>query len=114
MTRRILSGASLRGIWKRASTSALLLGATVVAATAVQAQTHVPDVTVNGCVMRQPDSISAPRVGHEQEAARGLSLTQVSIPETSTRRGPVSEQQAFWLVGDKAIELARFVNRQAE
>ena len=90
--------------------------------------------------MRQPDSIPAPPVGHEQEAARGLSLTQVTmrtddpttltrsavpgslptgsgsvtIPETSTRRGAVSEQQAFWLVGDKAIELSRFVDRQAE
>ena len=32
----------------------------------------------------------------------------------STRRDPVSESQAFWLVGDKAIELARFIDRQAE
>ena len=117
-----------------------MLTATLVAATAAQAQVPTPDVTVTGCVKRQPDSIPPPPVGHEQEAARGLSLTQVrmraaeqatpprsavpgslqsgsgtgTIPETSTRRGPVSESQAFWLVGDKAIELARFVDRQAE
>ena len=117
-----------------------MLGATLVAATAAQAQTPAPDVTVAGCIKRQPDSIPAPPVGHEQEAARGLSLTQVrmkaaeqvtpprsaipgslqsgsgtgTIPETSARRGAVSESQAFWLVGDKAIELARFVDRQAE
>jgi hypothetical protein len=140
MTCRILSGASLRGVWVWAWASALLLGATLVTATAVQPQAPVPEVTVNGCVMRQPDSIPAPPVGHEQEAARGLSLTQVTmrsdeqtrpprsavpgslpsgsgsgtIPDTSPLRGPVSEQQAFWLVGDKAIELARFVDRQAE
>ena len=140
MTRRILRGESLRGVWEWTGTSALLLSATLVSATAVQTPTPVPDVQVTGCVMRQPDSIPAPPVGHEQEAARRLSLTQVTmrtdepttptrsavpgslptgsgsgtIPETSTRRGPVSEQQAFWLVGDKAIELSRFVDRQAE
>ena len=37
-----------------------------------------------------------------------------TIPAPPTRRAPLSEQQAFWLVGDKAIELAGFVNRQAE
>jgi hypothetical protein len=112
----------------------------MVSAAAVQTPTPVPDVQVTGCVMRQPDSIPAPPVGHEQESARGLSLTQVTmktgeqtmpirsavpgsrptgsgsgtIPETPASRTPVSEQQAFWLVGDKAIELARFVARQAE
>ena len=140
MTRRILRGESLRGVWEWVGTSALLLGATLVSTTGVQTQTPVPDVQVTGCVMRQLDSIPAPPVGHEQEAARGLSLTQVTmrtdaqttptrsavpgslptgsgsgtIPQTPTRRAPVSEQQAFWLVGDKAIELARFVDRQAE
>jgi hypothetical protein len=114
MTQQTLRGENLLCLSEWVGMSTLLLVATLVASTAAQAQTPVPDVQVNGCVVRQPISIPAPPFSHEQEAARGLSLTQVTIPAAPTRRGPVSERQAFWLVGDKAVELARFVDRQAE
>lgn len=138
MTRRIVGGKRSIGIWKRVAGPAVLLGSTLAVPAAAQAP--VPDVTVTGCLVRQPESLPAPPVGHEQEAARGLSLSQVTmkadqhttpprsaipgslptgsgsgtIPETSVRRETASEPQSFWLVGDKAIELARFVDRQAE
>jgi hypothetical protein len=108
---------------------------------AAQGATDVPPVTATGCVVQSDNTVAAPPTGHEQGAAKGLTLTRATITTRDARSGglsrsavpgsrpsgsgtgttdgaaartPVPVEQSFWLVGAKAAELLRFVGRRAE
>jgi hypothetical protein len=68
-----------------------------------------PPITATGCIAQAPDNIAAPPTGHEQEAAKGLTLTRATMKAPDRR-----VDQSFWLVGAKAPELLRYVGRRAE
>ena len=101
--------------------------------------TPPPSVTAVGCLTQTPDAPAAPPTGHEQAAAKGLTLTRAIVQTGETRTGarsavpgsqpsgsgtgttdravpPVSRpvEQAFWLVGPKSAELLRFLGRRVE
>ena len=99
------------------------------------APTPPPPITAVGCIAQVPDNAAAPPTGHEQAAAKGLTLTRAttrgadtaksavpgSLPAGSgsgTTDGNTSRaarvEQSFWLVGAKAPELLRFVGKRAE
>src|SRR5687768_4572303 len=49
----------------------------------VRAQGATPPVNITavGCLAQLPDSAAAPPTGHEQDAAKGLALTRVAMPQ---------------------------------
>jgi hypothetical protein len=99
-------------------------------------------LTVVGCLAQLADSPSAPPTGHEQDAAKGLALTRVTVPPRDARgNAPRSavpgsspsgfgsgttdgnsprptaaarDEQSFWIVGNKAPELLRLLGRRVE
>ena len=95
-----------------------------------------PPITAMGCVAQAPNDAAAPPTGHEQAAAKGLTLTgattradqrtgrsavpgsQPSGTGTGTTDGntprAVRVEQTFWLVGAKAAEMLRFLGRRVE
>ena len=68
-----------------------------------------PPIVATGCLAQAPNNAVAPPTGHEQEAAKGLTLTRATIRAPERR-----VEESFWLVGAKAPELLRFVGRRAE
>src|SRR4029453_17862015 len=86
--------------------TALLLAA---ASTIQAAPTPPPPITAGGCIAPAPDNAVAPPTGHEQEAAKGLTLTRAT-----TRAPNARVEQSFWLVGAKAAEMLRFLGRKVE
>ena len=68
-----------------------------------------PPITAAGCIAQAPDKAAAPPTGHEQEAAKGLTLTRATTPAPNVR-----VDQSFWLVGAKAAEMLRFLGRKVE
>lgn len=101
--------------------SALL--AVVAAAPVLEAQrapADTPNITAAGCLAQSPDAAAAPPTGHEEAAARGLTLERASVKSTDGRatRAPapsaVPVEQSFWLVGAKSAELTRFVGKRVE
>lgn len=73
------------------------------------APTPLPPITAVGCIAQAPDNAAAPPTGHEQAAAKGLTLTRAT-----TRAPNVRVEQSFWLVGTKAAEMLRFLGRKVE
>jgi hypothetical protein len=101
-----------------------------------------PNVTAVGCITQAPDTTPAPPTGHEQGAAKGLTLARATIKSGDGRaagapprsavpgslpagagsgttdaappRQPVPVEQSFWLVGTKSGELTRFLGRRVE
>jgi hypothetical protein len=95
-------------------------------------------ITAAGCLAQLPDNPAAPPTGHEQAAAKGLALMQASTRDTpgaaprsavpgslpsasgtgttdsAVPRSPVREERSFWIVGSKAPELLRLLNRRVE
>ena len=71
--------------------------------------TPPPPITAVGCLAQAPDKAAAPPTGHEQEAAKGLTLTRAG-----TRAPEVRVDQSFWVVGTKAAEMLRFLGRKVE
>lgn len=97
-------------------------------------------VSAIGCVAQAPDTAAAPPTGHEQGAAKGLTLARATVkspdgraigdpprsavpgsaPEGvdttngASRRSPLPVEQSFWLVGAKSSELTRFVGKRVE
>jgi hypothetical protein len=122
---------------------ATALLAAVTAAHRLEAQTpKAPmDVSAVGCITQSPDTAAAPPTGHEQGAAKGLTLSRATIrlsdgravgvpprsavpgslpagggsgsTDTASKPAPVVEQ-SFWLVGPKSAELTRFVDKRVE
>ena len=98
------------------------------------------NITAVGCLAQLPDSAAAPPTGHEQDAAKGLALTRVAVPQRdagantprsavtgsrpagsgtgttdgATPRPTARDEQSFWLVGSKAPELLRLLGRRVE
>ena len=68
-----------------------------------------PPITAVGCIAQAPDKAAAPPTGHEQEAAKGLTLARAT-----TRAPNARVEQSFWLVGAKAAEMLRFLGRKVE
>lgn len=109
---------------------------------AQRAPTVAPDVTAVGCITQSPDTAAAPPTGHEQGAAKGLTLARATIKSSDGRavgaqprsavpgsvpagagsgstdaavaRPPLPVEQSFWLVGAKSAELTRFVGKRVE
>jgi hypothetical protein len=109
---------------------------------AQRAPAVAPSVTAVGCVTQSPDTSAAPPTGHEQGAAKGLTLARAavksgdgqavgatprsavpgSVPagtgsgttDAAVPRQSVPVEQSFWLVGAKSAELTRFVGRRVE
>jgi hypothetical protein len=135
----------------RAASSRQLFGAvsvlivTMAAVPAIEAQrapTPTPNITAVGCVIQSPDTAAAPPTGHEQGAAKGLTLARATIRSTDGRaagapprsavpgsvptgvgsgttdaaatRPSVPVEQSFWLVGAKSVELTRFIGKRVE
>lgn len=73
-----------------------------------------PSITATGCVGQLPDNPAAPPTGHEQAAAKGLTLTRANVPARDTREKPAAPEQSFWIVGTKAAELLRVLGRRVE
>ena len=101
-----------------------------------------PNVVAVGCVAQPADTTAAPPTGHEQGAAKGLTLTRTtlspgegraagapprsavpgSLPagtgsgttDAATARTPAPVEQSFWLVGAKSAELTRFIGKRVE
>ena len=96
-----------------------------------------PPIVAMGCIAQAPESAAAPPTGHEQAAAKGLTLTRATTRAPDTRAGrsavPGSQpsgtgtgttdgnppraarvEQSFWLVGAKAAEMLRFLGRRVE
>lgn len=71
-------------------------------------------IIATGCVGQLPDSPTAPPTGHEQAAAKGLTLTRANVPARETRGTPAGTEQSFWIVGAKAAELLRVLGRRVE
>ena len=123
--------------------TALLIG--IAAARAVEAQAKpevTPNITAVGCVTQSPDTAAAPPTGHEQGAAKGLTLARATIKSSDGRvvgapprsavpgsvpagagsgttdaavtRQAAPVEQSFWLVGAKSGELTRFLGRRVE
>jgi hypothetical protein len=123
--------------------TALLLA--ITAARVLEAQrapTVAPNVTALGCITQSPDAAAAPPTGHEQGAAKGLTLSRATLksgdgravgaPPRSAVPGSVPAgagsgttdaavarqgtpvEQSFWLVGARSAELTRFVGRRVE
>jgi hypothetical protein len=88
--------------------------------------------------VQSPDDAAAPATGHEQAAAKGLTLTRATVPtrgsaprsavpgsqpagigtgttdRATTRGAAVDAEQSFWIVGAKAAEMLRFLGRRVE
>jgi hypothetical protein len=120
----------------------MLLVAAAHGLSAQQAPGAAPDVVAVGCVAQPPDTPAAPPTGHEQGAARGLTLTRTtlspsegraagapprsavpgSLPagtgsgttDAATGRTPAPVEHSFWLVGAKSAELTRFIGKRVE
>ena len=95
--------------------SALL--AVVAAAPVLEAQrapADTPNITAAGCLAQSPDAAAAPPTGHEEAAARGLTLERASVKSTDGRATRAPVEQSFWLVGAKSAELTRFVGKRVE
>jgi hypothetical protein len=121
------------------------LAMALTAASVLEAQrapTVSPSLTAVGCITQSPDTAAAPPTGHEQGAAKGLTLTRATIKSADGRavgapprsavpgsvpagngsgttdaaasRQPVLVEQSFWLVGVKSAEMTRFVGRRVE
>jgi len=121
------------------------LAVVVAAARMLEAQrapTVTPTVTATGCVTQSPDSAEAPPTGHEQGAAKGLTLTRAAIKSSDGRaagsvprsavpgsvpagvgsgttdaavtRQAAPVEQSFGLVGAKSSELTRFLGKRVE
>lgn len=73
-----------------------------------------PSITATGCVGQLPDNPAAPPTGHEQAAAKGLTLTRANVPGRDTRGAPAVTELSFWIVGTQAAELLRVVGRRVE
>ena len=101
-----------------------------------------PNVTAVGCISMSQDTAAAPPTGHEQGAAKGLTLTRStlkasdepavgapsrsavpgSVPngagsgttDAAVTRQPAPAEQSYWLVGAKSAELTRFIDRRVE
>jgi hypothetical protein len=71
-------------------------------------------ITAAGCVGQLPDSPAAPPTGHEQAAAKGLTLTRANVAARDTRGTQAATEQSFWIVGAKAAELLRVLGRRVE
>ena len=122
---------------------ALLVALTAARALEAQRAPTVPaTVTAVGCIAQSADTAAAPPTGHEQGAAKGLTLARAtvksgdgrdagtprrsavpgSLPEgvgsgttdAAVARLPVPVEQSFWLVGAKSAELTRFVGKRVE
>lgn len=100
------------------------------------ASTPPPPITAVGCIAQTPDNAAAPPTGHEQAAAKGLTLTRATTradQRTGRSAVPGSQpsgtgsgttdgntpkvarvEQSFWLVGGKAAEMLRFLGRRVE
>jgi len=133
------------------ATSRRLFGiaaALVVAAAAAsvleaqRGQAATPTVTAVGCITQLPDSAAAPPTGHEQGAAKGLTLARATLKSSDGRaagapprsavpgsvpagvgsgttdaaaaRPGAPVEQSFWLVGARSSELTRFIGKQVE
>lgn len=123
--------------------TALLMATTAGRALDAQrAPAVAPNITAVGCLAQSPDTPAAPPTGHEQGAAKGLSLARATVKsgdgrgvgtpprsavpgslpagvgsgttDAAVTRQPVPVEQAFWLVGAKSAELTRFVGRRVE
>jgi len=109
---------------------------------AQRAPTVAPSVTAVGCITQLPDSAAAPPTGHEQGAAKGLTLARATLKSSDGRalsapsrsavpgslpagagsgttdaagaRPEAPVEQSFWLVGARSAELTRFVGRRVE
>jgi hypothetical protein len=122
---------------------ALLVATTAAHGSEAQQESKVPeDVIATGCVGQMQDTAAAPATGHEQGAAKGLTLSRAtlklsdgravgapppsavpgSLPtgggsgstDAATSRAPLPVEQSFWLVGSKSAELIRFVGKRVE
>jgi hypothetical protein len=71
-------------------------------------------VTAVGCVAQLPDAPTAPPTGHEQAAAKGLTITRARLEDRAVPQTAAPVEQSFWLVGAKAAELLRFVGKRVE
>jgi hypothetical protein len=109
---------------------------------AQRALTEAPNVSAVGCITQSPDTAAAPPTGHEQGAAKGLTLARATIKfgdgravsapprsavpgsvpsgvgsgstDAAAARQPAPVEQSFWLVGAKSAELTRFVGRRVQ
>jgi hypothetical protein len=101
-----------------------------------------PSVSVSaiGCLAQTTDAVTAPPTGHEQAAAKGLTLTRATVrmqdapasvqrsavpgslpsgvgtgtTDSAAPREAKTVEQAYWIVGPKASELLRFLGRRVE
>jgi len=137
--------AASRKRWRRrlfGIAPALLAAATAAHRVEAQASKAPLDVKAVGCISQTQDTAAAPPTGHEQGAAKGLTLSRAtlklgdgrgvgepprsavpgSLPagggsgstDAATSRAPVPVEQSFWLVGAKSAELTRFVGKRVE
>ena len=109
---------------------------------AQRSPTATPDMTAVGCITRSDDTAAAPPTGHEQGAAKGLTLARATMKSSDGRavgtpprsavpgsvptgagsgttdaavtRQPAPVEHSFWLVGAKSAELTRFIGRRVE
>ena len=127
----------------RAAAAALVVA--VAAARMLEAQsppTVTPNITATGCVTQSSDIAAAPPTGHEQGAAKGLTLARATLKSSDGRaagapprsavpgsvpagvgsgttdaaaaRPGAPVEQSFWLVGARSSELTRFIGKQVE
>jgi len=84
--------------------SALLMALTAARGLEAQRAAVAPTVTAVGCITQSPDTAAAPPTGHEQGAAKGLTLTRATLKPgdgratgTPPRSAVPGSEPSFWL-----------------